>query len=167
MVGYGLLGACWLVWKTEGPLQAQAVRYATRLAIALALVIAAVSLATTTLEPRYHERWLAWPNIAATAPVPLATGLAFLLLYRSLMRGKDVQPFFWALAVFGLCLLGLGISIWPDVIPARVSIWQAAAPHRSQVFMLAGASVLVPIILVYTGCAYWVFRGKVGGQGYH
>jgi cytochrome d ubiquinol oxidase subunit II len=97
----------------------------------------------------------------------LATAFAFLLFYRALVRGKDVQPFYWALAIFGLCLLGLGISIWPDLIPARVSIWEAAAPYRSQVFMLAGAIVLVPIILAYTAWAYWVFRGKVGSEGYH
>ena len=167
MVGYALLGACWLNWKTQGPLQDQAVRHARRLGLALLVVIGAVSLATLTLEPRYHERWLVYPGILATAPVPLATLGVTLLFYRSLARRRDVQPFFWALAIFGLCLLGLGISIWPDVIPARLSIWQAAAPYRSQLFMLIGASVLVPIILAYTAWAYWVFRGKVGAEGYH
>ena len=78
-----------------------------------------------------------------------------------------MQPFFWALALFGLCIVGLGISIWPDVVPMRVTIWQAAAPLRSQVFMLVGAGVMVPIILAYTGWAYWVFRGKVDSAGYH
>ena len=72
-----------------------------------------------------------------------------------------------ALGLFGLCLVGLGISIWPDVIPARVSIWEAAAPRSSQIFMLVGAVVLVPVILAYTVWAYWVFRGKVGDEGYH
>ena len=78
-----------------------------------------------------------------------------------------MQPFLWALALFGLCFLGLGISIWPDVIPARVSIWEAAAPPRSQLFMLVGAALLVPVILAYTIWAYWVFRGKVDSEGYH
>jgi cytochrome d ubiquinol oxidase subunit II len=167
VVGYALLGACWLNWKTEGALQDQAVRYARRLGVVLLATIGLVSLATLTLEPRYFERWLAWPGILATAQVPLATLIVTILFYRSLARRRDAQPFFWALSLFGLCLLGLGISIWPDVIPARVTIWEAAAPHRSQVFMLVGAAIMVPIILAYTAWAYWVFRGKVGSDGYH
>ncbi|HUH77178.1 MAG TPA: cytochrome d ubiquinol oxidase subunit II [Devosia sp.] len=167
MVGYSLLGMCWLNWKTEGPMQQQAVTYARRLGILLLLVIGAVSLATLTLEPRYHERWLNFPGILATAQIPLATLIVTFLFYRSLAKRKDVQPFIWALSLFGLCILGLGISIWPDVIPARVTIWEAAAPPRSQIFMLVGAAVLVPVILAYTTWAYWVFRGKVGSEGYH
>ena len=107
------------------------------------------------------------PGIIATAPVPFATVLVTGLFYRSLSRGKELAPFLYALALFGLCLVGLGISIWPDLIPARVSIWEAAAPPRSQLFMLVGAVIMVPIILVYTAWAYWVFRGKVGHEGYH
>jgi cytochrome d ubiquinol oxidase subunit II len=167
MVGYALLGACWLNWKTEGGLQRQAVTYAGRLGIALLIVIGVVSLATLTLDAGYQSRWLAWPGILATAQVPLATLIVTALFYRSLSRRREVQPFFWALALFGLCLLGLGISIWPYVIPARVTIWEAAAPYRSQLFMLVGSAVLVPIILAYTAWAYWVFRGKVGSEGYH
>lgn len=167
VIGYALLGACWLNWKTEGPLQEKAVRHAKRLGIALLAVIGAVSLMTLTLEAQYYRRWIEWPGILATSPVPLATLAVVALLYRSLAQGKHAQPFFWALALFGLCLTGLGVSIWPDVIPARVTIWQAAAPHSSQVFMLVGASVLVPVILAYTGWAYWVFRGKTGDEGYH
>lgn len=166
-VGYALLGACWLNWKTEEALQRQAVTYAGRLGIALLMAIGAVSLATLTLDARYHDRWLAWPGVLATAQVPLATLIATVLFYRSLARRKDAQPFFWALALFGLCLLGLGISIWPYVIPARVTIWEAAAPYRSQLFMLMGGAILVPVILAYTAWAYWVFRGKVGSEGYH
>jgi cytochrome d ubiquinol oxidase subunit II len=99
--------------------------------------------------------------------VPIATIAVAFLFYRSLRQTKDAQPFFWALALFGLCLIGLGISIWPNVIPARVTIWEAAAPYRSQVFMLIGASIMVPIIVAYTAWSYWVFRGKVGHDGYH
>lgn len=167
MVGYALLGACWLNWKTEGGLQRQVVTYAGRLGIALLILICAVSLATLTLEASYQSRWLAWPGVLATAQVPLATVIVTALFYRSLSQRKHAQPFFWALALFGLCLLGLGISIWPYVIPARVTIWEAAAPVRSQLFMLAGGGVLIPVILAYTAWSYWVFRGKVGSEGYH
>lgn len=167
VVGYALLGACWLNWKAEGPLQDKAVRHARRLGIALLAVIGAVSLATLTLEGQYYRRWIEWPGILATAPVPLATLAVTALFYRSLAQGRHAQPFFWALALFGLCLAGLGVSIWPDVIPARVTIWEAAAPRSSQLFMLVGAAVLVPVILAYTAWAYWVFRGKTGHEGYH
>ena len=166
-VGYALLGSCWLVWKTEGPLQRQAIVYAGRLGIALLVMIGAVSLATLTLETQYYIRWIEYPGIIATAPVPFATAIVTALFYRSLSRGKELAPFLYALCLFGLCLVGLGISIWPDVIPARVTIWQAAAPERSQIFMLVGAAIMVPIILAYTAWAYWVFRGKVGHEGYH
>jgi cytochrome bd ubiquinol oxidase subunit II len=162
VIGYALLGACWLNWKTEGDLQSQVVRYARRLGIALLVMIGTISLATLTLEPQYYTRWLSFPGVLATAQVPLTV-----LFYRSLALGKHAQPFFWALGLFGLCLLGLGISIWPNVIPARVSIWAAAAPHSSQLFMLIGTSVLIPLILAYTAWSYWVFRGKVGQDGYH
>ncbi|MGD9812105.1 MAG: cytochrome d ubiquinol oxidase subunit II [Sphingobium sp.] len=167
MIGYMLLGACWLIWKTQGPLQEQARGQARLLGWALLAVIAVISLATLTLEPQYYRRWIEYPGIIATAPVPFATAAVTFLFYRSLAKGRDYQPFFLALGLFGLCLIGLGISIWPDVIPARVTIWQAAAPVRSQLFMLVGAAVMVPVILAYTGWAYWVFRGKVGEEGYH
>lgn len=167
VLGYALLGACWLNWKTEGALQRQVVGLAWRLGIALLAAIGAVSLATLGLGAGYQARWLAMPGILFTAQVPLATLVVTALFYRSLSRRHEVAPFFWALALFALCILGLGISIWPDVIPGRVTIWQAAAPERSQAFMLAGALVMVPVILAYTGWAYWVFRGKAGAEGYH
>jgi len=167
LVGYALLGACWLNWKTEGDLQRQAVNYAGRLGIALLVMIGIISLATLTLDAQYHLRWLSYPGVIATAQVPLATLIVTVLFYRSLKQKSHAQPFVWALALFGLCLVGLGISIWPNVIPARVTIWEAAAPYRSQLFMIVGAGLMVPIILAYTAWSYWVFRGKVGHDGYH
>jgi cytochrome d ubiquinol oxidase subunit II len=167
VVGYALLGACWLIWKSEGPLQEQAYRHAKLLGLLLLLAIGLVSLMTLTLEAQYYRRWLQYPGILATAPVPLATAAAAVLFFRSIVRRKELQPFLWALALFALCIVGLGVSIWPDVIPARLTIWQAAAPPRSQAFLLAGAAPLIPLILGYTAWAYWVFRGKVGHEGYH
>ena len=167
VAGYALLGCCWLIWKTEGPLQQAAYRYAGRLAALLIVAIAAVSAATPFLEAQYYQRWLTYPGVIAAAPVPIATAYITFLFFRSLTNKRDAEPFFYSLALFGLCLMGLAISIWPDVIPGRVTIWQAAAPYRSQLFMLIGASIMVPIILAYTVWAYWVFRGKVGSDGYH
>ncbi|MFM5895480.1 MAG: cytochrome d ubiquinol oxidase subunit II [Novosphingobium sp.] len=167
VIGYALLGSCWLIWKTEGPLQDHAYGRARLLGMLLLLAIATVSLATLTLEPQYYTRWLSFPGVLATAQVPLASLVVSVLFFRSLKRKREVQPFLYALGLFGLCIVGLGISIWPNVIPARVSIWDAAAPYRSQLFMLIGAGAMVPVILAYTGWAYWVFRGKVGTEGYH
>ncbi|HLL31041.1 MAG TPA: cytochrome d ubiquinol oxidase subunit II [Allosphingosinicella sp.] len=167
VAGYALLGAGWLIWKTEGPLQEQARRQARRLLPALLVAIGAVSLYTPFIEPKYFERWFDVPGLFVAVPMPLLVAAAAFLCRRSLGRGRDWAPFVWSLALFGLTLVGLGISIWPDVIPGRVSIWDAAAPASSQLFMLVGALVLIPLILAYTAWSYWVFRGKVGEEGYH
>lgn len=167
VVGYALLGACWLIWKTEGELQDHAYRFARPLGVALVAAIVAVSLATPFLEGQYFHRWFEYPGIVATAPVPFLTAIAIAVFLRSIVKKQERVPFFSALILFGLCLVGLGVSMWPDVIPGRVSIWEAAAPYESQIFMLVGAVIMVPIILAYTGWAYWVFRGKVDTAGYH
>jgi cytochrome d ubiquinol oxidase subunit II len=167
VVGYALLGATWLIWKTEGRIQQDARRYATLLTPALLVGIGAVSLYTPFVEPKYFERWFEYPGLLVTIPMPLLVGVVALALWGSLGWRRDWLPFVLTLGLFLLSLAGLAISIWPDVIPGRVSIWQAAAPYRSQLFMLVGALVLVPLILAYTAWSYWVFRGKVGEAGYH
>jgi len=167
IVGYALLGACWLIWKTEGPIHDHARRLARPLMIGMVAAIGAVSAYTPFLENQYYQRWFGWPGILAAAQMPLTILVITVLLWRSIGKGRDGAPFLLTLILFGLSMVGLAISIWPDVIPGRVSIWQAAAPARSQAFMLVGAGILVPIILAYTAWAYWVFRGKVGEEGYH
>jgi cytochrome d ubiquinol oxidase subunit II len=167
IAGYALLGACWLLWKTEGRIHDDARSLARPLAIVTLVAIALVSVYTPFLENAYFRRWFAWPSVLATAQVPLLVALVAFLLLRSLTKGHERAPFLLTLALFGLCLLGLGISIFPEIVPGAVTIWQAAAPAKSQIFMLTGAAVLIPIILVYTGWAYWVFRGKVADDGYH
>ncbi len=169
MAGYTLLGATWLVMKTEGELQARARRHALAFGGATVGFILLVSLATPFLDAAYHERWLEAPGIFIAAPVPIAVGVLTVLFFRSLMkRNDDYRPFVIALVIFGLCFLGLGVSMWPYVIPTEVTIWDAAAPHSSQLFMFVGAVILIPIILAYTAYAYWVFRGKIDPEaGYH
>ncbi|MDB5717300.1 MAG: cydB [Sphingomonas bacterium] len=167
VVGYALLGACWLLWKTEGAIHDDARRFARWLAPMLLIAIGLVSAATPFLDGKYYQRWLAWPGVLAAAQVPLLVAITAFLLIRALAKGHERAPFLLTLLLFGLSMMGLAISIWPDVIPGRVSIWDAAAPERSQSFMLVGAVVLVPIILAYTAWAYWVFRGKIGEEGYH
>jgi cytochrome d ubiquinol oxidase subunit II len=168
VIGYSLLGATWLVMKTEGELRDKAYRLSWRLMIAMLGAIAAVSIATPFLHVQYTQRWFSWPNIILTAPVPIAVAGVAVLLLRSLTNKNDYQPFLLSLALFALSYAGLGISMYPYIVPQSITIWQAASPPSSQLFMLFGVAVLIPLILGYTGWAYWVFRGKVrAGSGYH
>jgi len=167
VIAYGLLGATWLVWRTEGGIQAHAWRLSRILGIATLAAIIAVSLATPFLDATYYRRWFTMPWVLMSAQVPLLVGIAALLFWRALKRRQDAAPFAIALFIFLLCFAGLGVSMFPYVVPDAVTIWDAAAPERSQVFMLIGAGIMVPIILIYTGFSYWVFRGKVGHDGYH
>lgn len=168
IAGYGLLGACWLVLKTEGGLQAWARRRARRFAVGVAAFVAMVSVWTPFIQPQIRERWFGGEHPLWLWPVPLVTAALFVLLWRSLARGRDVTPFLAALGIFAMAYLGLAISIFPMVVPYSFDLWQAAATPRSQAFLMVGTLFLLPIILGYTVWSYWVFRGKVqAGSGYH
>ena len=167
-VGYALLGATWLVMKTEGALRDKAYVLSWSLLFAMLAAIGAVSIATPFLHVAYAQRWFTWPNVILTAPVPIAVACVSVLLLRSLADRKDNPPFFLSLALFALSYLGLGISMYPYIVPQSITIEQAAAPESSQIFMLIGVAALIPLILGYTSWAYWVFRGKVRPEsGYH
>ncbi|MCJ9429612.1 cytochrome d ubiquinol oxidase subunit II [Kordiimonas marina] len=168
VVGYALLGSTWLVMKTEGTLRKQAVRYATITGVGTVLFIGLISGATLSLDPRFMEIWFSYPAVLYTAPVPIAVMAAALWLWRSLKKGADYKPFLAAVTLFVLSFIGLGISLFPHIVPLKVTIWEAAAPDKSLGFLLVGTVVLLPIILGYTAYAYWIFRGKVKqGEGYH
>jgi cytochrome d ubiquinol oxidase subunit II len=168
VIGYCLLGATWLVMKTTGDLREKAYHLSWWLLFAMLGAIGIVSLATPFLDVEYARRWFTWPNLLFTAPVPIAVAAVTALLLQSLAKRQDYKPFVLSLVLFALSYAGLGISMYPYIVPRSITIWQAAAPHSSQVFMLVGVAVLVPIILAYTAWAYWVFRGKVDPEsGYH
>ena len=168
VVGYALLGACWVIWRTEGPLRQRARGHARALGIVTLGLIGVVSLWTPFLNPVFASRWFAWPGIVLTSPVPVLVALLAIGFWRSLRNTHDHAPLLYALGVFLLCFIGLGISVYPNMVPPSISIWDAASPPESQAFLLVGASVLIPIILAYNVYAYWVFRGKVqAGAGYH
>lgn len=167
VAGYALLGATWLHWKLEGDAQRHARRLGGIAGVTTLVAIAAVSAATPFLQFEYWRRWFEAPGIYATALVPVATAIVTLWFFRSLRRGDERAPFLLALALFALCFAGLGISMFPYIVPDQISIWDAAAPERSQIFMLIGVGLTMPFILAYTAWAYWVFRGKVGTHGYH
>ncbi len=167
VAGYALLGATWLVWKLDGEAQARARKLALRAFWATGGLMALVSLYNLVLRPEYAARWLTAPELYYAAPVPLLTAALAIALYRSLARGGESRPFWLALGLFLLGMAGLGVTIWPNVVPPSLTIWDAAAPERSQIFMLVGVGITMPLILAYTGWAYWVFRGKTGHEGYH
>ena len=167
VAGYSLLGACWLNWKTDGETQKHARRLMRILAPVTLLALLAVSLATPFLGQEYFDRWFAMPGVLFTAQVPLIIAILTWRFVRSLRRDYELAPFVLTLAVFGVSFVGLGISMYPYLIPNSVTLQMAAAPESSQIFMLIGTAILVPLILAYTAWSYWVFRGKVGHEGYH
>ncbi len=167
VIGYMLLGATWLILKTEGGLRDQARDFAWRTAIATLVLIGLVSMITPLLNPNYVERWFGSGTIAFSVVVPTLVTVCALVLFRGLKTGNDVSPFLAAQSLFILCFAGIGISFYPYIVPTDITIWDAAAPDNSLRFLLVGAAVLIPVILAYTAYAYWVFRGKVGEEGYH
>ncbi|HKM64581.1 MAG TPA: cytochrome d ubiquinol oxidase subunit II [Acidisphaera sp.] len=165
---YALQGAAWLVWRTEGVLQARVRRHARVLLFAMLAGIVAVSAWTPFLNEGFMIRWFSFPNIVLVSPVPALVLIIALMFWRDLHGSRDYAPFLWVQALFVLCYAGLGISIYPYMVPPSLTIWDVASPRDSQLFLLVGAAVLIPMILCYTAFAYWTFRGKVrAGDHYH
>ena len=167
VAGYALLGSTWLIWKLDGEGQAHARKLALRSALATVVLMGAVSLYNVFLNAEYAARWLTAPEIYFAAPVPILTLLIAASLVRAITRDRNSKPFWLSIALFFFGMAGLGVTMWPYVVPPDMTIWDAAAPERSQVFMLIGVAITMPLILAYTAWAYWVFRGKVGDEGYH
>jgi cytochrome d ubiquinol oxidase subunit II len=167
VTGYALLGACWLVLKAEGELQARARGWARWLTLAVLLAMGVVSLITPLDHPRVAARWFSGLNFAYLAPVPAAALIAAFCLWRTLGRGAERLPFFLAALLFLLGYAGIGISLWPYIVPYALTITAAAAPRSSQGFTLIGVAVALPMVAIYTIYAYRIFRGKVSGEGYH
>jgi cytochrome d ubiquinol oxidase subunit II len=168
VVGYATLGAGWLNLKTEGLIQMRAQALARPLGLTFVGLIGVVSLITMLLHPDYIARWFAWPAVLFSGAVPVLLAFAAWQFWIGLAKGRDLAPFLATLAVFVLAFAGLGISFYPNIVPPALSIREAAAPDASLAFLLVGAAVLIPLILIYTAYSYWVFRGKVRpGDGYH
>jgi cytochrome bd ubiquinol oxidase subunit II len=167
VAGYALLGSTWLIWKLDGDEQAHARKLAVRSGAATIMLMGAVSLYNITLNAQYAAHWLTAPEIYYVAPVPVVTAIIAFSLLRAITREGNSRPFWLAIALFFLGMSGLGVTIWPYVVPPGVTIWDAAAPERSQIFMLVGVAITMPLIIAYTVWAYWVFRGKVADEGYH
>eukprot|EP01037_Dinobryon_pediforme_P012651 gene12649-12744_t len=168
VAGYALLGATWLIWKTQGYVQHRAYHIAGWVAPVTLVFIGIVSLWTPFLNPLYMSRWLVWPQVALVVPVPLLVLVAAYTLYDGLHNRRELSPFLASLSLFILSFIGLGVSFYPHIVPNSVTIWDAAAPDNSLAFLLWGAAILIPMVLAYTIYSYWVFRGKVNSAGgYH
>jgi cytochrome d ubiquinol oxidase subunit II len=167
VAGYALLGACWLIMKTTGDLQEHARRAARPLLLLVLAAMGIVSLWMVVFHADVRTRWFSLPNLFFLAPVPILAAAAALVLWRSLSRGPDARPFLMAIALFTLGYLGLGVSRWPYIVPPSLTIWQAASPPKTQLFILAGAVVILPMVLGYFAYLYRLFRGKVSGGYQH
>ncbi|WP_206995420.1 cytochrome d ubiquinol oxidase subunit II [Trinickia mobilis] len=166
---YALLGACWLVAKTEGDLQRRLHRVVWPLTLVLLAFIAMVSVWTPLQDPSVATRWFDSGLFYRLLPVPFLVAVCAFVMYRAVNGRHHATPFFIALALVLLGYAGLLVTLWPYAIPSSVTVWEAAAPRSSQTFTLAGAAVILPVILGYTILGYWVFRGKVrhGDAHYH
>jgi cytochrome bd ubiquinol oxidase subunit II len=168
MFGYALLGAGWLVIKTEGALQDRARAFGRRCLIVTMFAIGVVSLWTPYADQHIAARWFSWPNIAILAPVPLITVALGWYVWRSFNTESEYGPFVASLGLFVMSYLGIAISLWPMIVPGHFTLEQAASSPSTQAFLLIGTLILLPVILLYTGWSYWVFRGKVRADiGYH
>jgi cytochrome bd ubiquinol oxidase subunit II len=168
VAGYALLGATWLVMKTDGAVAERARRQAKLMLFAVLVFMAAVSLWTPLAYERIASRWFSIPNIFFLWPVPLVTAFVALMAWRWLEAGREALPFLASTALFLLGYLGLVISTFPYLVPPVLTVWQAAAAPASQIFLLLGTTFLLPIILGYYGFIYWLFHGKVHeSEGYH
>jgi len=166
--GYALLGAGWLILKTDGEVQAAARRHGRICLIGVIIAIGVVSIWTPLMNHAVALRWLSWPNIVLLAPVPLATAAVAFFTWRALNGKAEIIPFAGAIGLFTLSYIGIAISLFPMIVPYHFTLWEAASSPRTQAFLLVGTLFLLPIILVYSGWSYWVFRGKVRAEiGYH
>lgn len=168
VIGYSLLGSTWLIMKTQGSIQVQMRRYATLSGIATLMLVALVSVLTPFQDAVYFQRWFTWPSALISVAMPVLVLLVAWGLLSGLKRHHENSPFVYSLLLFVLCFVGIAISFFPYLVPPSLTIWDVAAPDESLKFALVGTVVLVPIILLYTAYAYWVFRGKVNpDEGYH
>lgn len=171
--GYAMIGAAWLIMKTEGELQKRAVYWARVASWGTAFGIILVSLTTPMVSPRIFEKWFSLPNIFLLAPIPMITAAVFAVvevMLRRLPAEGDKwcwAPFAGTVVVYILSFHGLAYSFFPYIVPDRLTIWEAASAPESLIFILVGTAIVLPAILTYTVFAYRVFWGKVRELRYY
>lgn len=164
LFGYALLGATWLVMKTDGITQEWARKSASYVLGYVGFFLGIVSISMPMMNKDVKALWFSLPNFFYLLPIPLVTAALFIFIWRDLHRGREYRPFFLSIGVFLTGYMGLAISLWPWLVPFKVTFRQAAAAATSQSFLLVGTAVILPIILTYTAFCYYVFRGKASHE---
>ena len=162
--GYALMGAVWLNMKTEDITQAWARKCAAYVLAYVGLFLAIVSISMPAMNADIRELWFSRPNIYFLICIPLATLICFIMIWYDLHVGREYRPFFLSQAVFLLAYLGLGISLWPWLVPFAITFREAAAAPTSQSLLLVGTVIMLPVVLIYTGFCYYIFRGKASHE---
>lgn len=165
VAGYGLLGATWTIYKTAGEVQEWARKAAVTLGGGTLVAMAAVSVMTPLLRPAIAERWFGGINILYLSPVPLLTLALALVLFWSIFAKRELAPFLSSVGLFILGFFGIAVSLYPNIIPPSVTVWDVVAPESTIVFALIGVAVVLPMVLIYTVYAYSVFHGKASEHG--
>ena len=166
VTGYGLLGATWMIIKSEGRLQSKMIHYAKGLLVLVSIFLVVVSIWTPLHSDEIFLRWYSYPNFIYLSPLPLVAGLAVFFTWKNLSLKNEVKPFIYSIVIFLCSYVGIGISVYPYLIPHQVTIWEAAAPDTTLKFILVGVVIMLPILLGYTAYAYYLFRGK-SNENYH
>ncbi|HYP67385.1 MAG TPA: cytochrome d ubiquinol oxidase subunit II, partial [Thiobacillaceae bacterium] len=166
VAGYSLLGATYLIIRTEGTLQRQCARRAKVAVLCTLAVAVGVTLWTPFLHSYIAAKWLSAEYLVWLAPLPLLATFCFGMLWRALKLPQERSPFFWSLGIFVASFGGLAASLYPYLIPQALTVAQAASSRDTLIFMLIGIGTLLPVIWVYNGYQYAVFGGKVKGRGY-
>ncbi|MFZ0930914.1 MAG: cytochrome d ubiquinol oxidase subunit II [Syntrophobacteraceae bacterium] len=167
LFGYALLGSTWLVMKTDEVTKDWARKCASYVLGYVGVFMGIVSISVPIMNAGVRDLWFTLPNFYYLVPVPLVTIALFIFIWRDLHRGVENRPFFLSVGVFLMGYLGLGISLWPWLVPFAVTFRQAAAAASSQSFLLVGTLVILPLVLTYTAFCYYVFRGKASREGYY
>jgi cytochrome d ubiquinol oxidase subunit II len=162
--GYALLGATWLIMKTEDTTQIWARKSAVYILFFVALFMGLVTLSMPFMNADIKELWFSIPNIYFLFPMPMLSLIMLAMLWRDLHSGREYRPFLLSLGLFLMNYVGLGISLWPWLVPFEISFRQAAAAPESQSLLLIGTAIMLPLVLAYVGYCYYVFRGKTSHE---
>lgn len=166
MAGYALLGATWLVLKTDGDIQKWARGLVTPLLLAVLAVFAIISVWTPFVDSFVRDRW--FNNLSVIWIFPALGLFCAYQIFSANRRRQDGLPFVATMGLFIFTYLGLIVSKWPYVVPPNYTLWDASSAYGSQLFLLLGLLFVIPVVIGYTAWTYWVFRGKVRpGEGYH
>lgn len=164
--GYALLGATWMIIKSTGRLQRKMIHQARGLLVLVGMFLIFVSIWTPLHSEEVFQRWYTFPNFILLSPLPFFAAVSIYQVWQSLNTGSEYKPFIFSIVIFLCAYIGIGLSVYPYLIPHQMTIWDAAAPDSTLRFILVGVIIMLPILLAYTLYAYYLFRGKTSGH-YH